>query len=463
MARRFAYILCAQWGSGILVTAFTVVLARTGPELLGQITVAQAFGSLVAMAASAGFTDFLVARLSARGNRPRRVLAEALILQAPLLALAMLCLGLTSLTLGHSAQKVLVLLLVAAGMGLSSMSESFFVLCRSRGRQDVEMRIRIPASLAGSLHGLLCILFGLPLPILALFKLVEATGQILLIGRALSWRLPWPGLSRAWIGDWRHSLSFAGMAICALLYNRLNIYTLDAFHGEMAVGRYNVSWEIVDGVCVLVSSALLGKVVFPVLARQWAADRTSFCRVCPAMGRFLLAAALVAVYVLLVEADRIVPLIFGPLYQPSIPILHALLPAIPCAFLHNLAAYMMISMDRIRQLLTVYVTGLAVSILLCLAFIPAHGALGAAWAVSGTKVWMALGTVGWTALSIPCLRQRQILVAATAFPVAWSVHALLLPHMPRGFAELAGLIPLLILTVRWGASLYRFRITGPQA
>ena len=76
MARRFGYILCAQWGSGILVTLFMIVLARTGPDVLGQIAVAQAFGALVAMATSAGFTDFLVARLNSRGNRPRRVLAE---------------------------------------------------------------------------------------------------------------------------------------------------------------------------------------------------------------------------------------------------------------------------------------------------------------------------------------------------------------------------------------------------
>lgn len=445
MARRFGYILCAQWGSGILVTLFMIVLARTGPDVLGQIAVAQAFGALVAMATSAGFTDFLVARLSARDSRPRRVLAEVFLLQAILFALAMLCLGLATGALGHSAQKCLVLLLVSAGMGLSAIAESFFVLCRTRGRQDVEMRIRIPASLLGSAHGFVCVLLGLPLPVLALFKLVEAACQGLFIGRALAWRLPWPRLSKTWIGGWAHSLTFAGMAICALLYNRCNIYVLDAVSGETAVGWYNVSWEIVDGICSLVSSALLGKVVFPLLARQWATDQQAFGRISLTMGRFLLGMSLVHMYILLMEGDRIVPLIFGAQYQPSVPVLHALLPAIPAAFLHNLAAYMMISMGRVRELLTVYVTGLAVSLMLCLVLIPGAGALGAGWVISGTRLWMAVGTVGFTALTVPCLNRTHLLGAVAAALAAWAGHSLLAPHLPREWAELAGLLPLLLL------------------
>ncbi len=457
MARRFGYILCAQWGSGILVTLFMIVLARTGPDVLGQIAVAQAFGALVAMATSAGFTDFLVARLNGRGNRPRRVLAEVFLLQTILFALAMLCLALAGAVLGHSAQKCLVLLLVSAGMGLSAMAESFFVLCRTRGRQDVEMRIRIPASLLGSAHGLACVLLGLPLPILALFKLVEAAGQGLFIGRALAWRLPWPRLSRTWISGWAHSLTFAGMAICALLYNRCNIYVLDAVSGETAVGWYNVSWEIVDGICALISGALLGKVVFPLLARQWATDQLAFGRISLAMGRFLLGMSLVPMYVLLLEADRIVPLIFGPGYAPSVPVLHALLPAIPAAFLHNLAAYMMISMGRVRELLAVYVTGLAVSLLLCFLLIPGDGALGAGWVISGTRLWMALGTVGFTALTVPCLKPIHLLGALAAALAAWAGHSLLVPHLPREGAELAGLLPLLVLAGNGLLAIYRSR------
>ena len=360
----------------------------------------------------------------------------------------MLCLGLAAGVLGHSVQKCLILLLVSAGMGLSAMAESFFVLCRTRGRQDVEMRIRIPSSLLGSAHGLACVLLGLPLPVLALFKLVEAACQGLFISRALAWRLPWPRLSKAWIGNWAHSLTFAGMAICAILYNRCNLYVLDALNGETAVGWYNVSWEIVDGICSLVSGALLGKVVFPFLARQWATDQQAFGRISLAMGRCLLGMSLVPMYILLVEGDRIVPLIFGSQYHPSVSVLHALLPAIPAAFLHNLAAYMMISMGRVRELLAVYVSGLAVSLLLCFVLIPEAGALGAGWVISGTRTWMALGTVCFAALTVPCLSRKHLLGAVAASLAAWAGHSLLAPHLAREWAELAGLFPLLFLVGR---------------
>lgn len=429
-----------------MIALFTVVLARTGPDILGQISIALAYGALIDLATKAGFTDFLVARLNAPGSRPRRVLAEVVVIQLLLYLLSMLCLTAATVILGASLHKTLVIVLIAAGMGGQAVLDSFFVMCRTRGRQDVEMRIRIPASLAASLYGLACLLLDLPLPVLALFKLVEMVVLGLLVGVALKWKLSWPCLDRAssWLGDWKQSLAFAGMAVCALLYNRSSMYLLDSMHGSTAVGWYNAAWEITETVSTLVSSALLGKVIFPVLARQYATDQRVFAIFAEVIGAVLLYAALPTVYVMLTEGDRVIPLIFGQQYGPSVAVLRALVLTVPAAFLHNLAAYMMISMHREVRLLLVYVSGLVVSLAACVLLIPTGGPSGAAWALSATKVWMASCTVGFTMLSIPCLRLRHLLIAAGTALAAWGLLRTLQPCTPRLVAELGGLLLLLI-------------------
>ena len=395
LAGRFGYVLCAQWGSSLLTGLFLILLARSGPELFGFFTLAMALGALVSLATDAGLKDYLVPLFSEKGANMRRVLARAWCIQAALLLLSLAVLALLCLPLGYGAQKSVVVLLVSAGIGLNTAIQSFFVLCRVRGRQDAEMRITVPASLAGSLFGIACLLLGAPPALLACFKLVESLVMAAFIGRALRWRLGgFPDGLKRWLGEWRHGSYFAGIAVCGLLYNKLNMYVLDRYGGSYSLGLYNAPWEIVDGISVLISGALLAKVLFPHLAGQWQKDRPAFRRACVLTAGGLLIFCLAASFVLFVAAEWLLTLVYGPEYLASVPLLNAQLPCLLFSSLHNLAAYMLISMQRYRPLLLAYAGGLACNVALCFLLIPEQGAVGAAWAISGTKILMAVCTVG---------------------------------------------------------------------
>lgn len=395
LAGRFGYVFCAQWGSSLLTGVLLILLARSGPELYGFFTLAMALGALVNMATDAGLKDYLVPLMTRRRAPVRRILAQAMFLQTGLLLLSLALLALLCLLLGYGPQKSAVNLIVAAGMGLNTAVQSFFVLCRIRGRQDTEMRITVPASLAGSLFGIACLLSGFPPAFLACFKLVESSVACVLIGRALRWRLGgFPTGCGRWIGEWRHGLSFTGIAVCALLYNKLNMYVLDRHGGEYSLGLYNAPWEIVDGLSVLVSGAFLAKVIFPHLAGRWQKDIRSFARTCGVIGAGLLLFGLALSFILAATGERLLPLLYGQAYAASAPLLRAQLPCLLASSLHNLAASMLICMQQYRPLLLAYASGLLCNIALCALLIPDQGALGAAWAISGTKIWMAACTVG---------------------------------------------------------------------
>ena len=401
LAGRFGYVLCAQWGSSLLTGLFLILLARSGPELFGFFTLAMALGALVSLATDAGLKDYLVPLFSEKGANMRRVLARAWCIQAVLLLLSLAVLALFCLPLGYGPQKSVVILLVSAGIGLNTAVQSFFVLCRVRGRQDAEMRITVPAGLAGSLFGIICLLLGAPPALLACFKLVESLIMVALIGKALRWRLGgFPDGIRRWIREWRHGFSFAGIAVCGLLYNKLNMYVLDRYDGSYSLGLYNAPWEIVDGISVLISGALLAKVLFPHLAGQWQKDKPAFRRSCGVTAGGLLVFGLAASAVLFMAGEWLLTLVYGPDYLASVPLLNAQLPCLLFSSLHNLAAYMLMCMQRYRPLLLAYVGGLACNVALCFLLIPDQGAVGAAWAISGTKIWMAVCTVGLALLSL---------------------------------------------------------------
>ena len=452
LPRRLGYILGAQWTRDLSWTLFTILLARRSPDLLGQIVLALTFGYLVKTVADVGLNDFLLSTFARREGRPRALLGEVSWLKLVVLLAA---LGVTWLITGwqqYTPELRLIVLCIAAGLGLDAVSDSFFALCQARGRQDVEMRIRVPSALVGIGYGILCVLLGAPPILIALYKPVESLLCIFLALGALG-RNPLAGVGMQGMLDlarqMKNGLIFTCMAACAMFYNKINVIFLKQYGGDADVGGYGVAWETVEGLSVLVSSALLGKVIFPLLAKLWQQDRAAFRRLAGQTARTLWAASLPVIFLICVESDRFLPLIYGPSYSGAVTAQRLLTPCLATAFLHNLAAYAMIGMRRHKLLLGFYLSGLALNLICCFTLIPAMPLEGAALSLTITTVWVDVLTVSFfqlTASNMSKLHWRVMLGAASVSAGLWWGVGLVLP---RELAELAGLLPLLALFWFW--------------
>ncbi len=450
--RRLGYVLGAQWTRDLSWTIFTILLARHSKDMLGQIMLALSYGYLVKTIADVGLNDFLLSTFARRESRPRALLGEVTWLK---LAILLTALGVTWLITGwqgYTPELRLIVLCIAAGLGLDGVSDSFFALCQARGRQDVEMRIRVPSSLIGIGYGIVCVLLNAPPIFIALYKPVESLLCIILALAALG-RNPLAGIGLAGMLDlarqMKNGLIFTCMAACAMFYNKLNVFFLKQYGGDAAVGGYSVAWETVEGLSVLVSSALLGKVIFPLLARFWQQNREIFRRLAGQTARSLWAASLPIIFLICVESDRFLPLIYGANYASAVTAQQLLTPCLATAFLHNLAAYAMIGMRRQKLLLCFYLSGLAVNIICCITLIPSMPLEGAALSLTFTKVWVAILTVSffqWAARPMSLGQWALMLGAAGASLAFWWGVGLALP---REAAELAGLLPLLVLFWLW--------------
>ena len=451
--QRLGYILGAQWTRDLSWTIFTILLARQSQGTLGQVMLALSYGYLVKTAADVGLNDFLLSSFARKGANKRRLLGEVSWFKLVLLVVALVATWLVTGWQGYDQYLRLVVLCIAAGFGLDGVSDSFFALCQARGRQDVEMRIRIPAALVGIGYGIACVLMGAPTLAIAVFKPLES---ILLMAFALKalGRNPLAHFGWAQLRDLlmqlRTGLIFTGMAGCAMLYNKLNVFFLKTYGGDAVVGGYSVAWETVEGLSVLVSGALLGKVIFPLMAKTWDEDRDAFRKLSGQTAKSLWAAALPIIFLIFVESDRFLTLVYGAQYSTSVTAQQLLTPCVATAFLHNLAAYAMISMHRHRLLFAFYLSGLVVNIICCFTLIPWSPLVGAALSLTITKVWVAIFTVGFFQVTVrPMGLGQWCILLGTGLAAFLLWHTIASMPVRRELAELTGLIPLVTLFWFW--------------
>lgn len=448
--KKFAYLLSARWlreGLGII---FFVLLARRSATTYGEFITAISLGAILLQVGEFGLNLPLVSLLTDKDRVPGAALGQVLLLKGVLLVGALGGALVFIHWQGYAPALRQVMLVIGGGVALEALASTLFVGFQVEGRQDLEGRIKALGTGVGLGYGILTLALGAAPLTIAFYKLIEtlvflAAGAYLLLPRI---PLRWPSLK----GIWRiaqRGLVFALIEIVAILYNKANIFFLQHYGGTDGVAQYSVTSQTVESVSGIVANLLLQSVLFPLFVKLWEVDKSQVTRLAQNSARWLLAAALPLMFVLAVESDRIIILIYGPHYQAAVWLQKILVITVLCGFLHNLAALLMISMRRERLLLVYYLVGLGVNLLSCRLLIPAIPLLGAALAIIITKVAVASLTLSH------CQRHLSLIPKESLINIAWtSLAGLLLyflgrPHLPRELAEALALAPILTLTYHW--------------
>jgi O-antigen/teichoic acid export membrane protein len=342
--------------------------------------------------------------------------------------------------------------MLCLGLGLEALSNSFFVALEVRGRQDLQGKIKVVAATLGFGYGLIALALGAPPLVIAAFKLIESLvnlgGSFYLVRSRGNFNFKWPSLGK--MGSLlRLGLVFALIEVSAIIYNKANLFFLQKYAGAAGVAQYSVPWQIVDGLSAIVSGVLLQSVLFPLFVQLWEVDRGKVTQLARDTSRWLLAVALALMFVLFIESDRIISLVYGPHY-PEAPWLQKFLSVtVIFAFMHNLAALLMISMRLQRLLLIFYLAGLAFNLVWCSLVIPRAPLMGAALAMVLTKGGVAVLTVAYCQRRLGLMRTRPLLQLGLTVLVGALLYLLGHGRLPREVTEALALAPTLILGGRW--------------
>ncbi|NDY56073.1 oligosaccharide flippase family protein [Desulfovibrio sulfodismutans] len=456
---KFLHLAGAQWLRDGLHTVFLIYLARQSTSDYGEFMVAFGLASIILFLGEFGLNQPLVASLSKKFTHKGDILAQYTLLKGGILTAGWLGVLIFVLWQDYTPGLTNLVLVISAGVGLEALASSFFVAIRVEGRQDLEARIRAVAALLGYGWGLSLLIAGAAPHWIALFKLIEngvnlAGGIWMALAKTdfEGLTLKRKSLARTWATA-KNGAIFVLMALAAILYNKANVYFLQGQAGPTKVAQYSATWELVDGMAILVSNLLLRSVLYPLFVRLWKNDRQEFGRLASDCLRWLIGISLPVMFVLYVESDRIIGAIYGGAYHEAMWMQKYLVFTIICAFVHNLAAYLMMSQGRERLLLFIYVAGLAVNLVLCATLIPADPLLGACLAMLVTKAAVALASTAYCHFSMHIINLRALAPIGLALAAGCGLYLLLGLTGVRELAEAAALIPFVFLVRKWRAEI----------
>jgi O-antigen/teichoic acid export membrane protein len=450
--RKFAYLLSARWVREALQAVFFIYLARISSNTYGEFMLAMGLGSILLLVSEFGLNLPLVSLLSQTDQDPDAALSRVFFVKVGLLVLSLV--GVLGFMEWQDYAPALrqVMFMLSAGVGLDALSKTFFVTLQVRGRQDLQGKISAVAAGIGFGYGILALVLGAPALLVAAFKLIESlvnlAGSFILVRAQGGLRLKLPSLWR--LGStMRLGLVFALIEVAAILYNKANLFFLQKYAGAQGVAQYSVTWQTVDGISGLVSSLLLQSILFPLFVQLWESDRAKIPQLAQNTARWLMAAALVVMFVLFIESDRIIMLVYGPHYEQAIWLQKILVVTVAFAFFHNLAAFAMISMRLERLLLVFYLGGLAFNLAWCSLAIPRMPLLGAALAMVLTKGGVACCTVSYCQHRIGLIPRGPLLQLGLAVGVGGLFYLLGHNRLPREATEALALAPVLAVAARW--------------
>lgn len=412
MARNTLWLSASRIGTKLLSLPLVIILARVlGPEGFGRWALITSLVAILSTVADGGFQTVTIRDLAARPGRSRSYYRKTLT--------ARLVLSLASaaglLVWGLTVEADSAPLWVFALGGLLLFPEAFLrggqAVLNARERMDLASAVSLAQAAGGLLvvgglvlagGGLVGGLIGL-----AVVNIASAGAMSRLAGPYLQ-----PGETES-ASPWRlftTAFPYGLLGLLVILYFRVDVVMLAAMKGDDAAGIYNAAVRLFEAGLV-VPAALTGA-LFPVMARQMADARRDLLadtarRAVRLLTHLSVPLGLAGIFF----GPTVIEILFGRGYLPAGAVLGVFSAAFFLFFINAPLGNLMAASDMMARFVPWAAANTGLNVVLNLALIPGHGALGAAWATFITEA---------SALAITVVFARRILGQATRLPaITW--------------------------------------------
>jgi O-antigen/teichoic acid export membrane protein len=374
-------------------------------QALGEYFLAMAIGTITAQATELGTGRHLIRTVARDPGSAMRQLSLVFSLRLPLMVAAFLAVNAACLVVRPSlAPTLLVVSLYLLLQDLQFTYSAFFVgLERYRIRVAVDVTAQLILAgltllLASRGGGLRTLLWAYVLAYAAVLGLTT----VLVVVKQGPPRLHWTR-ARAWELA-RQSLPIFGVTLLDALHARADTILLGALRPLPDVAAYAAAYRLLEVSRVGIRPVAL--IFFPICVavaarHDWPELRRLFGR----LTRAGLAVGAVAALVVIAGADLIVPLVFGPRYPDTVPLVRILFLGTPMLFTGLLAVALIHTLHLERQAIRAGVWCVAANLLLNAVAIPLWGPVGAAVMSLATQalwtVWLAKLVLGHLDESAP--------------------------------------------------------------
>lgn len=374
---------------------------------MGEFFFAAAMAYVFATMSEVGVNKHMVRRIAENNHTALEAYSEAISVRLPLLLASLLILNLIiALTKPHLFTIVLLTsIYVYAGDFYFTIGSLFVGLrrvgCRFVtqliGQTLVVALILATVWMGGGLYEILIVYAAANVALVVSAMIIAAV----VIGRT---RLVRP------IGAMKRvlpqALPFFVLTFLSLIVFKVDTLMIGYMRDADEVARYESSYKVFEISRFLVRPA--ATVFFPLCAATAAAQRWD--QFGSMLGKLMLIAVGLGAAVMtavLIAADWIVPFIYGDQYRDSVVILRVLYLTAPTLYLGFVAMFLANSLHLEFAAIRIMLMCLIFNVVLNAILIPAHGAVGAAWATVATETAAAIALVWLVAVNVRRKRVQQ--------------------------------------------------------
>jgi O-antigen/teichoic acid export membrane protein len=412
VVQRFAHLISAQGVDAALSGLFFLCLARWNPHVYGEVMYAFAAGSVIMKVVQFGLYYPLVRELTdVPAEKVPETLGTVNAIKIVLLAASMVGVFAFAFFKDLPDRMAWILYLGCFGFGLEALAETFFAYFRVKGRQNAEARTKITAALLAYGSGFVATFLSLPGVLIGGYKSISGLVRVSLAmfgsdasGAAWSFaRSDWSSIKRVFLA----STLFGLIDIVGMVYGRTNVFFLESAVGVEGVGIYSAAWMGVDSISALASEQLLAWVIFPILSALWVKNRVEVAPLVRRTALWLIAMALPIMFLLHVESDLMIWMLYGAKYTEAAWVQRYLVWTILFSFEHNLFAYLMIVAGAQRTLLAFSFVTLGLNLLFNVVLVERFGLVGACMVFVLTKFVMVATSAGYCQLRFALFKLKD--------------------------------------------------------
>jgi len=357
-----------------------------GPELFGLLTFALAFTGIFGLLLDLGLNNLAIREVARDKALANAYLSNITFIKV---VMAVITFGLTAVVAyssGYAGEKLAVIYLLTLSTIFVAFTASFYAIFQSFERMEYQ-------SVGAILSGLLLLTGAVIL--IARSAGVVAFAAIYLISNTLVLGYTF-FISKGkfhlfkvevdldfWRPTIRQALPFGLSGFFTTIYFWIDSLLLSLIQGNQAVGWYNAGYRLVFS--LLFIPTIFSAAVFPAMSRFHVSSRDSLKLMWKKFIRFMLILGIPIAVGTTLLAGRVVPLIFGEGYAPSIAVVQLLIWSLVFIFVN--AAFVRLFESTNKQIVVTKITGLIVivNVAINLVLIPKFSYVGASVAILITE------------------------------------------------------------------------------
>lgn len=365
-------------------TVVIMVLGRMLPvNIFGEIVFAYTFATLAQLIPSYGFPLLVIVEVAQKHLEPAKAIVNVLAVQIFLSILTVAGLALLIRIANISINSSLILIFMVSGI-LNSFST--VISSVNKGQNDFSVEVKVAISQMISL----CILIFMAMMVLP--KSSMLIGWVMLTSNLVGLIIALILIKPLFMGDssllpdagtmgklLKIGFPFAIQLIFGTLYFQIDTLIIGKLTGMEAVGFYQAATRIVFAVFPL--ALIINNVFYPRLAAVYNPDTQNYQTSDGYKMMFLLLLiSIILTIFLIVFAQPVVYLIYGPKMVPSIPVLQVFSLILLFRFVAGGLGILLITCQKQIFLVIAAIIATVTNLILNFIWVPSYGIISSAWA-----------------------------------------------------------------------------------